>query len=123
METSNLKETLEAIDTVINKKKAVYSRGQDLQELMKDQRFINVVLDGYFKSEAAKLFTILTDPNDDSLSNEEVLQRLEGINQFKRYVGTMGNPGTLMIEAMIAPDEIIREEQYRLEVTAMDGDN
>jgi len=119
MEQSTLNETLEAIDAVIAKKKAAIKRGERLARLMKNEDFIDVILDGYIETEARKLFTILTNPSGESpYSPEEIQLKLEAISHFKGYVGTEDYLGTVMMEAKKAPLEIAREEDYRKQVTA-----
>lgn len=127
MDSSNLKETLEAIDAAIAKSNAAIKRGERLKRLMKNPDFIDVILEGYIEVEAKKLFKILTDPTGASpLSNEEIHLKLEAISHFKGYVGTNDYEGTIEINAKRAPDEILRETNYRKEVTAdyaANGDN
>lgn len=115
-DTSTLKTTLEAIDAVIAKQRAAIKRGEDLKALMKDPRFKSVILDGYFETEAKRLFKILTDPTEVSAyTAEEIQSQLSAISTFKGYVGTKG---TIEIEAAMAPSLIMKEEQYRNEVTS-----
>ena len=119
MDTSNLKETLDKIDEVILRKKEAINRGEKLKRLMANSDFNYVILEGYKNVEAERLFKILTDPTGSSpISPEAVQMKLASISDFKGYVGTDDYLGTVMIEAMQAPDEILREEAYRKEVTA-----
>ena len=125
MEQSNLNETLQAIDAVIADKRQAIKRGEALQRLMKNQDFIDVILNGYIEEEARKLFAILTDPTGGSpYSAEKIHLMLEAISHFKGYVGTDTYKGTVMIEAEQAPLDIANEEDYRKQVTAEaeDGD-
>jgi len=126
-ESSNLKETLEAIDAAIATSNAAIKRGEKLKRLMKNPDFIDVILEGYIEVEAKKLFKILTDPTGASpLSDEEIHLGLGAISRFKGYVGTDNYEGTVEIDANRAPDEILREETYRKQVTAnyaANGDN
>ena len=119
MDNSNLKETLKAVDTVILEKKAEIKLGEELKLLKQTEYFKNVIMKGYFETEAKKLFNILTDPSGSSpYSNEEIHRILAGISHFKGYVGTVDYPGTVEINALRAPEDIQREENYRKEVTA-----
>ena len=122
-DTANLSETLEAIDNVISEKRLAIKRGEQLKRLMKNPDFIDVILNGYIDVEAKKLFKILTDPTGASeFSPERITLGLEAISHFKGYVGTEDYPGTVMIEAKEAPLVIAREEDYRKQVTAIDGE-
>ena len=118
-QSSNLKETLNSIDLVIEAKKAEVKRGEKLVRLMKNPDFIDVILEGYVGYEERKLFKILTDPSGASpYSNERIMQKLASISDFKGYVGTEDFPGTVKMAADNAPSEIDREELYRKSVTA-----
>ena len=119
MENSNLKLDLEKIDKVISDSNEAIEKGKALDRLMKNADFKSIILDGYFETEAKKLFQILTDPTGATPYTEEtILMKLASISDFKRYVGTEDYPGTIKIEADKAPHDILREEQYRIEMTA-----
>ena len=116
---SNLAKTLEAIDETIAGYRDDIQRGKDLEYLMNEPRFKLLILEGYFKKEAERLFQILTDPTGASPdTNEEIQLKLAAISHFKSYVGTADHAGTIKIEAERAPLAIAREEEYRKEVTA-----
>lgn len=122
--TDNLKETLESIDTYIAEKRIDIKRGEQLQRLMKNPDFIDVIMNGYIEVEAKKLFKILTDPTGASpYSPEETQMKLSSISDFKGYVGTEDYPGTVMMDAQRAPFEIEREENERIRVTADYAEN
>jgi len=123
MVETNLNETLKAIDAVIAERREAIKLGEALNRLMKNQDFIDVILEGYINKEAKKLFAILTDPSGKSpYSAEKIHLMLEAISHFKGYVGTDDFEGTIMMEARRAPQDIAREEDYRKQVTA-DADN
>ena len=118
----NLSETLKAIEKYIAEQNKLIELGKDLKSLMADERFQRVILDGYFETESKKLFDTLTNPYSQSaIEADEVQVILAGINHFKRFVGTPGNKGTVMIEAEQAPLNIAREEDERARVTAEYG--
>ena len=118
--SSNLKETLEAIDAAIARKKEAIKAGEALNRLMNNPDFKTVILDGYIEAEANKLFKILTDPSGTSpYTDDQVKLKLAAISHFRGYVGTEDFPGTIKIEAEQAPLDILSEENYRKEVTAM----
>jgi len=115
----NLRETLEAIEKYIAEQQEIIKRGEDLKSLMKDERFKRVILDGYFETESKKLFDTLTNPySTNAIDIEDTKVILAGINNFKRFVGTPGNKGTLLMEAEQAPFNIAREEDERARITA-----
>jgi len=117
--SSNLKETLKAIDAVIAEKKTAIKLGEALERLMNNADFKTVILENYIEAEASKLFKILTDPSGASpYTTEQIHLKLEAISHFKGYVGTADYAGTIEVEAKQAPLDIIIEENYRKEVTA-----
>ena len=117
--SSNLRETLDAIDLVIEARKADIKLGEKLARLMANTDFIDVILEGYIGSEERKLFQILTDPSGSSpYSNDQVMLKLASISDFKGYIGTKDFPGTVKMAAINAPSIIDREELYRKEATA-----
>jgi len=119
MDTSNLTVTLTSIDNAIENKKKAIELGEKLKRLLKDSDFKDVIL-GYCLEDSAKdLFNILTDPSGASPYSAELIHlKLEAISHLKGVLGTEGNPGTIMTEALQAPFDIAREEEYRKEVTA-----
>lgn len=122
--SSNLKDTLVKIDTKIAEEQVKIDRGEALARLINNSDFQEVILEGYIKTEAERLFKILTDPSGQSpYTNEEIHLKLEAISHFKSYVGTDGFVGTIMSEASTAPGIILREQVYRSEVTAEYADN
>ncbi len=115
--TDNLKETLESIDKVIDYQKVLVKRGESLNKLMEDPDFNDVILKGYVEEVAEKLFKSITDPKDRThLNAEEAVKALEAIKKFKAYLGDV------IVNAENAPLVIAREEDYRKQVTATNGD-
>ena len=119
--SSNLKDTLDRIDTLISDKQSAITKGAQLEVLMKTPGFIDVILDGFMNDEAKRLFDIMVDPTGASpYSNEEIQLKLAGISTFKKYLADVKKA------AERAPLDILREEDYRKEVTAenaLNGDN
>lgn len=119
MDSSNLQETLEAIDSEIASKKLAIQKGAALARMKSTDDYRIVFTEGYCETEAKKLFDILTDPSGVSCySAEQIHLRLEAISHFKGYVGTEDFPGTVDVDAEHAPEEIQREQAYRAQVTA-----
>ena len=119
MDSSNLQETLKAIDAVIIEKQIAIELGKDLEELKKDPRFQRVIMDGYINTESKKLFEILTNPTGESCySIERVHLGLAAISHFKGYVGTDEYEGTVFTEAKHALGELQREQDFREQETA-----
>ena len=116
---SELDTELERIDNFIAEAKEAIEKGKALERLMCNEDFTNIIVDGYFESEARKLFDILIDPTGASpYSEEQINSMLAGISHFRGYIGTGQYPGTIRTEAERAPLDIIKEEEYRIQVTA-----
>ena len=116
--SSNLKETLEQIDKVIAERKEAVELGEKLERLKNNPDFKAVILDSYIATEEKKLFKILTDPSGASPYTEaQITLKLNAISDLKAHIGTEDYPGTIKVKADNAPGEILREEQYRKEVT------
>ena len=122
-ESQILTETLEKIDKYIITQQEAIIKGEKLDRLMKNNDFIDVVLNGYFEAEAQKLFNILIDPSEATPYTDEQIQiKLSSIRDFKRYVGTDDYSGTIKIEASQAPGNITSNELERKRVTAEAGE-
>lgn len=118
MDSSNLQETLDKIDSAILAYEKDLEAGVKLKRLLANPDFQDLILDGYFNTESKKLFDILTDPSGASCySSEQIHLMLSGISHFKGYIGTDAFEGTIQQDARRAPDAIATERAYRLEVT------
>lgn len=117
--SSNLKETLAAIDKYIEEQKLNIELGEKLKRLKNNPDFIDVILHGYIDTEEKKLFNILTDPSGKSPYTEDQIRRkLDSICDLKMYIGTDAHIGTIEMAASNAPENILREEEERKNVTA-----
>lgn len=108
-----VKNELQEIDARIEELNAKIRLADDLEELHKDERFIRVMIDGYFGAEAHRVFELLTTPTPlkrDQIENIE--DKLSAIRNVKQYYQT------ILINARTAPEQIEEERQYRLEITA-----
>jgi len=115
----NLKSTLERIDKYIDTQKDLIKRGKALKRLLSNDDFQLVILDGYIDSEAQKLFTMLTDPSGElPYPMETIHLKLEAISHLKGYIGTKDFKGTVLTLADNAVGNIIKEEDYRKEITS-----
>ena len=120
MDESNLQETLQRIDKTIKILENDIATGEKLARLLKNQDFIDIILEGYLNRESKQLFSLLTDPSP-PLSHhtpETIQQTLKGISYLKQYLGSESFEGIIMERARMAPDAIEVEQNYRLEVTS-----
>ena len=111
--TSNLSVTLERIDEAIDTFKESAAEGEMLKRLRSNPDFVHLFINKYIDTEAKKLFNILIDPSGASpYSEDELRRKLDAVGSFKGYLSD------IKIAAIAAPAFIMREEQYRKEVTA-----
>jgi len=112
--TSNLKKELENIDKRIEHLKANIELARALEDLHNDDEpFKKVFLDGYFGDEANRLCEVLLEPS--SLKRDVILNindKISSIRNLKQFFGVIHQ------NAIMAPDQIIEEEEYRKKVTA-----
>jgi len=118
MANANLKE-LQDIDKSISRNEAAIKRGEALESLKTDPRYILVFTEGYLEAEAERLFETLTAvPAIRREGMENNMAKLEAVRHLKEYVGTPKYPGIVMREAENAPDQLEADRVYRTEVLA-----
>lgn len=119
MDASNLQETLKAIEQAIAIREADKKRGEALRLLKLDPNFQEIIVKGYIESESEMLCNILTDPEYlGPYSKEEVLLKLDAINDIKRYIGYGKCEGTIATLAKDADNYIAAENEFRKDITA-----
>ena len=116
--TSNLTKQLELIDKKISQLKKNIDLANTLAELLEDDRFKSIILDGYLDDEAKRLFGVLVEPSTIKRDiMENIHDKLNSIRNLKQYFAVIGQ------NAEMAPEQIIEEETYRKQVTKYFADN
>jgi len=85
--------------------------GADIEALHEDEKFINVIIEEYFEQEEERITGLLFNPT--TLKREQienVMDKATGIRNFKLFFKT------LLINASMAPEQIVDEENYRKEL-------
>jgi len=122
-DNANLNETLAEIEIAIIVAQEKVQRGNDLEALLEDPKFIRVIQNGYLEGEAERLFSILTTPPG---NRKDVLDtthdKLSAIRHFKEYIGTPEYPGIIRREAEVAENAIEEQRQLKLRLTAPSED-
>lgn len=109
---SNLNEQLKLIDDRVTILKNSVLLAEDLIHLHQDERFQRVILDGYFGNEAERLFGVLVTPSTIKRDvMENIHDKLSAIRNIKQFFVVVEQ------NAIMAPDQIQEEEDYRKEVT------
>jgi hemerythrin superfamily protein len=120
MDSSNLQETLTAIEASISENEQVVKRGDALERMKLTNDYKTVFVDGYIDTESKELFEILTDPSGASpYSTEKIHLMLEAISHFKGFVGTEDFQGTVEQDAKYAVTTIENDRNLRKEITAL----
>ena len=102
--SSNLTEELNDIDNYIKGQNVLIQAGKDLEKLKATKEFQNVIVHGYLESETKRLFDMLLSPED--VNRETILNLIDSIKHFKKYIGTADQKGTVEMLAISAPSNI-----------------
>lgn len=102
--TQGIEVTQEQLDTWIKDR-------DDLSELMENETFKRLISEKYFKDEPVRLVLLLSDPNVDEKTEQDIQKQITGIgmfNQFLRTIFQFGNRAQDTLEA--AEKERMRQE-------------
>ena len=109
----DIKQELIEVDEKIEEYTAQIELAEDIEALHKDERFQRVIMNGYLEAEAERLFYILTTPmNFKRDINENIMDKLGSIRDLKEWFGVK------LKEAVMAPDSLEEQVNYRKQVTA-----
>lgn len=104
---------IKEIELSIEHAKEIAERGEMAEKLATIPEFKKLILDGYFRDEAARLAHLSSDPALDETSRGHVFRDLSGPGALKRYLSAMVQMGrnarAEINEAYRTMDEI-REE-------------
>ena len=115
-EELNIDEKLKEIDESNEQLQKSIDLYKDMQELVKDERFIRVVKEGYLDAYATELFTQLVSPKINEMNENIIMNDLMVIKGFNRYFGDVTQPGALANKANFAKNEIKANEAFKLEL-------
>lgn len=105
---------IEQIELSIEAAKEMVSRGQAAEKLATHPDFKKLVIEGYFKDEAARLAVLSSDPNISEEIRAHVMRDMAGVGAFRRYLSTLVQLGqhaaAEIAEAQETLDEIRAEE-------------
>ncbi len=106
-EKLNIDSQINEIDIDIANQEWFIKRAEALKELMKDENFKLVILEGYLELEANRVFELLTHPltvKPEDKSN--YLSQLDTIKNMGRYLGCENYKGTVNIQAINAKETL-----------------
>lgn len=111
---TNLVSEIEEIDKDISEKQKIANRYKALERLMVNQDFIDVILNGYLKENAEKIFVQLTLPSSyRSISKEECEEGLSAIRSLNKYIGGDNFVGDLYYDGTKAIEDIVSLNEYK----------
>lgn len=122
-EELNIDKQTEQLDYEIAEQEYFIQRAKDLKELMEDEKFQRVFIEGYLEVEAQRVFKLLTHPL--TLKPEDVANyqsQLATIKNFSRFLGMYGYRGTVQIQADNAPLIIDNLKEQKQELLVNKGD-
>ncbi len=108
---------MQEIEVTIEETKAQILRGERVKRLRENEDFKALILEGYFKEEAARLVLLKADPEMVDEKNDrasKIEKSLIGISEFNAYLNTqviLGNQAELALEAHLREQGLMREEQ------------
>ena len=108
-----LQERLSEIDSAIEAYKEMMEYGEAIKRLEANPDYKKVISVGYFEEEASRITGLIV--GEDPLRRdamENIVEAALSIRNFKQYLKYK------RIDAMMAPSEIDKNEQYRLQVTS-----
>ncbi len=113
MAETTLKTELADIDERIDTLNKNIELGAALERLHENEDFKKVILEGYLEAEAERIFKVLVDPSHNLKRDvmENLMDKLVSTRNIKQYFGTV------LINAAMAPEEILNEEEYRKDTT------
>ena len=109
-------EEIKEIELSIEHAKEIALRGEMAEKLATNHEFKKLILDGYFRDEAARLALLSSDPALDQTSREHVLRDLNGPGSLKRYLSAIVQMGR------VAQNEIREAYQTMDEIRAEGSD-
>ena len=99
-----------SIEISIEAAKSIVARKLDVEILFKNRSFKRIVEEGYFKEEAARLVSLLTDPEFSSEERQaEIRNDMVAISGFRQYLLNLHRLGVQM-ESTISSSEAQLEE-------------
>jgi len=83
---SQFEQDIEQVEMGIDEAKRIIAEGKDAMTLADNPLFKKIVLDGYFKNEAARLALLISDPTISEAIRGYIERDLYGIGGFKRFL-------------------------------------
>lgn len=102
-------QTVQELEMSIEQAKALVDRAVKVQQLYANPLFREIILEGYFTHEAARLVHLAHDPNLHENVRQHIKTDLAGPPAFKRYLVTIEQMGYQAAKAMHEAQDMISE--------------
>jgi len=112
---SQLQNDIETVELSIEVAEEAIKRGKQAKALAKNKDFKELVLDGYFQDEAARLVHLVSHPTTKDEMRTTVQRDIDGVGAFKRYLQTIvmfGEQAELALEADKQTLEEMRQADF-----------
>lgn len=99
---------LQMIELSIQEAEKNVEKAKRLQKLLSNRDFKEVILDGYFEKEAARLASALGDPTL-AAHRSEIISSIDGIGRLQAYFRTVEQIGKMSTQAITEGREALDE--------------
>ena len=100
---------IDQVEATLEHAEAALALGEKMQKLAANKDFQDIIINGYFKDEAARLTGLLGDPQFKD-SQDEIMKDLHAISSFQRYCRQIIRNGEMaqksIIDCKAALDEL-----------------
>jgi hypothetical protein len=98
------------IEISIDQAKEIIERKEKMERLLQNPDFKAVFSEGYFRDEAARLVSLLSDPEmRDQQKHEDLVNDMRGISSMQLYILNVRRLGVQMEQALKAHEEALEE--------------
>ncbi len=109
---------IEQIELSIEDAQKMVDRKAQLEKLFSNREFRKLIEEGYFKDEAARLVSALSDPVLEP-HREKITRSIEGIGALQQYFRTILRTGDAASQAIVEAREALAE--IRADEEALEG--
>jgi hypothetical protein len=103
---------VEEIEVSMEQARAAIQRKERLLRLMENQDFKDIILEGYFEKEPARLVSLLRDSSFQSAEDQQsIIDDMKGISSLRQYLRTVHQLGQQMEVTLKAQQQTVESLQ------------
>lgn len=110
-----MSQVIEDIELSIEQARRMVKLGQMAQNLAVNKDFKELVIDGYFRDEAARMTHLYADPNISEEIRAHVHRDIVGPGAFKRYLSGIVQMGNAAAREILEAEETLVEVRQEME--------